>query len=172
MPAQNMNEGNARTIVAYLRSSATVPASTIAGGDAARGRTVFEGKGSCTTCHRAAGAGSRIGPDLTDIGSLRRGVELEKSLLDPGAVVLPQNRFVKVVTKDGTAVTGRLMNQDTFTLQLIDSQDRLRSFALADLRQHGVVTTSSMPSYKDRLTSQELADVVAYLVSLKGSRKP
>jgi putative heme-binding domain-containing protein len=169
MPAQNMNEGNARTIVAYLRSAAAVPASTVAGGDVARGKTVFEGQGNCTTCHRAAGVGSRSGPDLTDVGALRRAVELEKSLLDPGAVVLPQNRFVKVVTKDGTAVTGRLMNQDTFTLQLIDSQDHLRSYRIADLRQHSVVTTSSMPSYKDRLSSQELADVVAYLVSLKGT---
>ena len=103
---------------------------------------------------------------------LRRAVELEKSLADPGAAVLPQNRFVRVVTKDGTTVTGRLMNQDTFTLQMIDSQDRLRSFPVADLRQHSVLTTSSMPSYKDRLNSQERADVIAYLVSLKGARKP
>jgi putative heme-binding domain-containing protein len=172
MPAQNMNEGNARTIVAYLRSAAAVPASTVAGGNAARGKTIFDGKGGCTTCHRAGGAGSRVGPDLSDIGALRRAVELQQSLIDPGAVVLPQNRFVKVVTKDGSTVTGRLMNQDTFTLQLIDAQDRLRSFPIADLRQHSVVTTSSMPSYKDRLSSQEQADVVAYLVSLKGARKP
>jgi len=172
MPAQNLNEGNARTIVAYLRTAAAVPASTVAGGNAVRGKTIFEGKGGCTMCHRAAGTGSRSGPDLSDIGALRRAVELEKSLIDPGAVVLPQNRIARVVTKDGTTVTGRLMNQDTFTLQLIDAQDRLRSFQLADLRQHSVVTTSSMPSYKDRLSSTELADVVAYLVSLKGVRKP
>jgi len=172
MPAQNMNEGNARTIVAYLRASAAVPASAGGGGNAARGKTIFEGKGGCTSCHRAAGTGPRAAPDLSDIGSLRRGVEIEKSIVDPGAVVLPQNRFVKVVTKDGSTVTGRLMNQDTFTLQLIDTQDRLRSFPIADLRQHSVLTTSSMPSYKDKLSSQELADVVAYLVSLKGARKP
>jgi len=171
MPAQNMNEGNARTIVAYLRASAAIPASTIAGGNAARGKTIFEGKGGCTNCHRAAGTGPRAAPDLSDIGSLRRGVEIEKSIIDPSAVILPQNRFVRVVTKDGSTVTGRLMNQDTFTLQLIDTQDRLRSFPIADLRQHSVLTTSSMPSYKDKLSSQELADVVAYLVSLKGARK-
>jgi putative heme-binding domain-containing protein len=172
MPAQNMNEGSARTIVAYLRSAAAVPASTVAGGNAARGKTIFEGKGNCTACHRAAGVGSRSGPDLSDAGALHRAVDLEQSLIDPGAVILPQNRMVRVVTKDGTTITGRLMNQDTFTLQLIDSQDRLRSFPLADLRQHSVITTSSMPSYKDRLNSQERADVVAYLVSLKGGRKP
>lgn len=172
MPAQNMNEGNARTIVAYLRSSAAVPASTTSGGNTVRGKAIFEGKGNCTSCHRAAGSGPHTGPDLSDIGALHRAVDLEQSLVDPGAVVLPQNRVVKLVTKDGTTITGRLMNQDTFTLQLIDSQDRLRTFPVADLRQHSVVTTTSMPSYKDRLSSQELADVVAYLVSLKGARKP
>jgi len=155
-----------------LRSSASVPASTITGGNAARGKTIFEGKGGCTACHRAAGVGSHTGADLSDVGALHRAVDLEQSLIDPGAVILPQNRFVKVVTKDGTTITGRLMNQDTFTLQMIDSQDHLRSFAIADLRQHSVVTTTSMPSYKDRLSSQERADVIAYLVSLKGSRKP
>jgi putative heme-binding domain-containing protein len=172
MPAQNMNEGNARTVVAYLRSSGAVPAAATAGGNAARGKTIFEGKGACTSCHRAAGTGSRSGPDLSDIGALHRAIDLEKSLIDPAAVVLPQHRFVRVVTKDGATITGRLMNQDTFTVQLIDAQDRLRSFPIADLRQHSVVTTSSMPSYKDKLSSQELADVVAYLVSLKGARKP
>jgi putative heme-binding domain-containing protein len=172
MPAQNMNEGTARTIVAYLRSTASAPPSTIAGGDAARGKAVFEGKGGCTACHRAGGAGSRLGPDLSDIGALHRASDLQSSLIDPNAVILPQNRFVKVVTRDGTTVTGRLMNQDTFTIQLIDAQDRLRTYAIADLRQHSVVTTSSMPSYKDRLSSQELSDVIAYLVSLKGARKP
>jgi putative heme-binding domain-containing protein len=170
MPAQNMNEGTARTIVAYLRSSAAVPPGTITGGNAARGKALFEGKGGCTACHRAAGTGSRNGPDLSDIGALHRAVDLQQSLIDPGAVILPQNRVVRVVTRDGTTVTGRLMNQDTFTVQLIDSQDRLRTFPLADLRQHSVVTTSSMPSYKDKLSSQELTDVVTYLVSLKGAR--
>ena len=159
-------------VYALLRTAAAVPASTVAGGNAVRGKAIFEGKGGCTACHRAAGIGSRSGPDLSDVGGLRRAVELEKSLIDPGAVVLPQHRMARVVTKDGTTITGRLMNQDTFTLQLIDAQDRLRSFPLADLRQHSVVTTSSMPSYKDRLSSTELADVVAYLVSLKGVRKP
>ena len=172
MPAQNMNEGTARTIVAYLRSTAAAPPATVTGGDAARGKSIFEGKGGCTGCHRASGTGSRLGGDLSDAGALHRAVDLEKSLLDPGAVVLPQYRFVKVVTRDGSTVTGRLMNQDTFTLQLIDSQDRLRTYVIADLRQHSIVTTSSMPSYRDKLSSQELSDVVAYLVSLKGAKKP
>lgn len=168
MPAQNMNENQARTIVAYLRSGATAPASTLTGGDAARGKALFEGKGGCTACHRASGKGSRVGPDLTDIGMQRRAVEIERSLLDPGAAVLPQYRYAQVTPKNGPAVTGRLLNQDTFTLQMIDSQERLRTFVIADLRDYSVLKDSRMPSYKDKLSRQELADILSYLVSLKG----
>ena len=135
MPAQTgLNENNARTIVAYLRSAAAVPPSTLTGGDTARGKSLFDGKGQCATCHRVMGSGSRMGPDLSDIGMQRRAVELEKSLVDPASGVLPQHRFVQVTLKSGPAVTGRLLNEDTFTLQLIDSQERLRTFVIADLR--------------------------------------
>jgi mono/diheme cytochrome c family protein len=65
-------------------------------------------------------------------------------------------------------VTGRILNQDTFTVQLIDSDQRLRSFARTDLRDFAPLKNSAMPSYKDKLTSPELADLVSYLVSLKG----
>jgi len=172
MPAQTgLNESNARTIVAYLRSAASGPASTLTGGDAVRGKSLFESKGQCATCHRVQGGGSRTGPDLSDIGMQRRAVELEKSLVDPDSGVLPQYRFVQVTPKSGPAITGRLLNQDTFTLQLIDSQEKLRTFVIADLRDYSVLKNSRMPSYKEKLSRQELADMVSYLVSLKGPNK-
>ena len=80
----------------------------------------------------------------------------------------PINRPVELVTADGTQVTGRRLNEDTYTVQLIDSQERLRSFDKEDLLEFTVLTESPMPSYGDSLNSQELADVLAYLVSLKG----
>ena len=45
--------------------------------------------------------------------------------------------------------------------------ERLLSLTKADLREYAVLTTSPMPSYKD-LTADELADLIAYLLSLKG----
>jgi putative heme-binding domain-containing protein len=168
MPSQNMNESAARTIVAYLRSIPAMPASSLASGNAARGKTVFEGKGQCLTCHRVRDSGSRLGPDLTDIGMLRRAIDLEKSLVEPDGTVLPQHRFVRVVTRNGTTVTGRILNQDTFTVQVMDERQRLLSFPRSDLREITFLRTSPMPSYRDRLTAQELADLVAYLISLKG----
>jgi len=167
MTSSNITEPNALIIVAYLRSMATA-AGTIASGDAARGKTIFEGKGTCTSCHRVLGSGSRIGPDLSQIGGARRVVELQRSLVDPDAEIVPANRMLKLVTRDGATVTGRLLNQDAFTLQLLDSKEQLRSFSKSNLREFSFVANSAMPSYKDKLSSQELADLVSYLASLKG----
>lgn len=167
MPPVNMSETQAARIVAYLRSVAASKRSVGAAGDAARGRSLFEGKGQCATCHRVEGVGGRLGPELSRIGQVRRAAELEQSVLDPAAEVLPANRFYRVVTRDGATVTGRLLNHDTFTVQVLDSTEQLRSFAKADLREHGFVV-SPMPSAKGTLTPQDVSDVVSYLVSLKG----
>jgi putative heme-binding domain-containing protein len=172
MPASNFSEQQAARVVAYLRSLAASRRSGSAAGDAARGRAIFEGKGGCTNCHRVNGSGSRVGPDLSSVGQLRRASELEASLLDPDAEIQASNRSYRVVTRDGTTVTGRLLNLDTFTVQLLDSNERLRSFVKSDLREHGFVDKSPMPPYREKLDRQELADVVSYLVSLKGRINP
>jgi hypothetical protein len=93
-------------------------------------------------------------------------------LVEPDTEVLGGNRFYRVVTKDGVTTTGRLLNLDTFTIQLLDSKEQLRSFVKSDLRDHGFVEKSPMPSFKDKLDAQELADVVNYLVSLKARVNP
>jgi putative heme-binding domain-containing protein len=96
---------------------------------------------------------------------------LETSIIDPDADVTPANRLVRIVTKDGKSVTGRLLNHDNFTVQFIDPEGKLRSYMKADLRESTVLTKGLMPSYKDRFSSQEVADVVAYLATLKGPGK-
>jgi len=155
-------------------------------GDVARGKTLFEGKGQCLNCHRVNGNGSRMGPDLSEMGVAQRAggpgppletvaagnaAALERAILDPDAEVAPANRFVHAVTKDGLTVTGRLLNRDNFTVQLIDTDGRLRAFTIAELREFALVTKSQMPSYKDKLSVQEVADLVSYLLSLKGLGK-
>jgi hypothetical protein len=73
-----------------------------------------------------------------------------------------------VVTRDGATINGRLLNQDTFTLQLLDAQERLLLLEKSNLRESGVLKTSPMPPYRDKLSEQELADLVGYLASLRG----
>ena len=82
--------------------------------------------------------------------------------------MMPINRPVRAVTRDGTVINGRRLNEDTYTVQLIDDRERLLSLNKADLREYTILTTSPMPSYKDTLSADELADLLAYLLSLKG----
>jgi putative heme-binding domain-containing protein len=168
MPASDMPVAQAEQIIAYLRSVAATKRSVSTAGNLERGKVVFDGKGACATCHRVNGAGARLGPDLSNVGQLRQAVELETSVVDPGREILATNRTYRVVTKDGATVTGRLLNLDSFTVQMLDSKEQLRSFEKSGLRDYGIVDVSPMPSYKDKLNAQELADVVSYLVSLKG----
>ncbi|MGB6941599.1 MAG: hypothetical protein WBE37_04255, partial [Bryobacteraceae bacterium] len=106
--------------------------------------------------------------DLSDVGSERRAVEIEQSVLDPDAEILPQNRSYRVTTKSGETITGRLLNIDTFTVLLMDSKERLLAFPKASLQEWAFIDKSPMPSYRNKLSSQEVGDLVAYLVSLKG----
>lgn len=137
-------------------------------GNVTAGAATVAGKGDCQSCHRIFGKGSRLGPDLTDIGSLRSPEQLEKSLLDPNAEILPENRFYRVVTRDGTTIMGRLLNLDTFQVMMLDPKEQLRTFTKSDLREHGFAAGSIMPSFQSTLSRQELADVIAYLLTLKG----
>jgi putative heme-binding domain-containing protein len=136
-------------------------------GDVARGKAIFEGKGGCQSCHRIGATGSTYGPDLSEIGTPRQPANLEKSLLDPDAEIATNQRTYRVVTKAGAAVVGRLVNLDTFTVQLFLPQEKYQTFEKSDLREFGFVEKSPMPSFKGRLSPQEVADVVAYLSSLK-----
>jgi len=136
-------------------------------GDATRGKAIFEGKGGCLNCHRINNTGSTYGPDLSEIGTPRQPAQLEKSILDPDAEIAAAQRTYRVVTKAGETVTGRLVNLDTFTVQIFERTEKYRSFQKSDLREWAFVDKSPMPSFKDRLTGTEVADVVAYLSSLK-----
>jgi len=169
MTANKMTESQAYMIVAYLHFLAESGSKNTSTGDAARGKVVFEGKGGCLACHRVMGRGSRLGPDLSEIGSLRRSVDLETSILNPDAAVAASNRFVRVVTNTGATITGRLLNQDTFGVALIDPQENLRSFDKSDLREFTFLDHSPMPSFRGKLTDENLSDLVSYLTTLRGA---
>jgi putative heme-binding domain-containing protein len=170
MPPGRYNTAELGGLVAYVRSMKEFDAAGADAGDASRGETIFEEKGNCTSCHRVNGKGSRVAPDLSDIGAVRAPDALRRSMIDPTASMLPLNRSVRAVTRDGKVITGRRLNEDTYSVQLIDSEERLIGLSKADLREYTISTTSAMPSYKDKLSGAELDDLVAYLRKLKGSK--
>ncbi|HEY5082985.1 MAG TPA: c-type cytochrome, partial [Rhizomicrobium sp.] len=152
----------------FVRSGLDQSGVTFRLADAARGKAIYDGKGGCAACHLVAGVGARTAPDLTDIGFIRRPGQIVTSLTDPDKATQPINRPITIITKDGRTITGRRYDEDTFTVQLIDSQERMLSIQKADIRQYDVGQHSPMPSFRGKLSDDELADLLAYLVSLKG----
>jgi putative heme-binding domain-containing protein len=191
MPAHSFSTPQALSVVAYMRSMVGVtpgasPAATggtgrganaAAGGVPARGKEIFAGKGGCVTCHMAEGVGGTSGPNLSAAGVGRGGrggppqptdpAVLERSILDPNADIAVNYRTFQVTPATGAPVKGRLLNQDTFSVQMLDEANNLRAFIKADVKETGFLP-SPMPSYRGRLTPQELADVISYLLTLKG----
>ncbi len=108
------------------------------------------------------------GPDLSDIGAVRSAGSLQRSLTDPVSQMMPINRPIRAVTPDGKVINGRRLNEDTYTVQLIDDHEQLVSLTKTDLREYVIQTTTPMPSFKSTLSADELADVMTYLLSLKG----
>lgn len=168
MPAFTFDPVELTGLVSYLRNMNTFDPGSSKAGNATRGHGVVDGKGACLSCHRINNVGSRKAPDLTDIGAVRSAGSLERSLRDPSSQMMPINRPVRIVTRDGKVITGRRLNEDTYTVQIADEDGRLLSLVKSDLREFTVSPRSTMPSYEKELTSEEIADVVSYLLSLKG----
>ena len=137
-------------------------------GNAARGKAVYDGMGGCAACHRVHGNGSRAAPDLSDIGAVRAASEIRRSILEPTMAMQPINRPVRIVTRDGRTILGRRLNEDTYSVQLIDREERLISLLKADISEFELGQTSEMPSYAGKLDEDEVDDLVAYLLTLKG----
>jgi len=168
MPAFKLDPVELTGLVAYLRNMNTFDSGSAKPGDQGRGRSIVEGKGACLSCHRIDNVGSRKAPDLSDVGAIRSAGSLERSLRDPSSQMMPINRPVRIVTRDGRVINGRRLNEDTYTVQISDEEGRLHSLVKSDLREFTVSTASTMPSYEKELSSSEIADVVSYLLSLKG----
>ena len=168
MQAFKFDSGEIAGIIAYLRNMNSFDRGSIKPGDAGRGRAVVESKGACLTCHRVGMQGSRVAPDLSDVGATRSAGSLLRSLTEPTTQMMPINRPVRAVTKDGAVINGRRLNEDTYSVQLIDEHEKLVSLVKSDLREYTIATVSPMPSFRGRLSEAEIADTVAYLLTLKG----
>jgi len=168
--AMEMRGGrNLWILVSAVACGFTLPAMQLPeSGDSVKGKALVASHG-CLGCHRISDTGSRVGPNLSEIGARRTPERLQRSIVAPDEEVLAENRFVEVVLKDGSAVRGKLLNHDAMSVQLLDMKEHLRSFRTAEVRGYTILTKALMPSFDAKLSPQELADIVAYLSSLKGT---
>lgn len=167
MPSFDLSGAELNGIIAYIRAGFDPSGVAVRVGDPVRGQAIFQGEGRCVGCHRVNGVGGRrLAPDLGEIGITRTAAALQRTILDPNAALLPIHRPIRAVTRGGETVRGRRLNEDTYTVQLIDSDGQLRSLVKADLAEYEVTTTATMRPTS--LTADQVADVIGYLLTLRG----
>lgn len=166
---ERMNNNTIWRVVAYLRSVARRETPVLTG-DASRGKAVYQGKGGCAGCHRIAGAGGRLGPNLSRIGRTLSFARLREALVEPDKNIAKGFDTITVVERDGETVRGRRMNIDNFSVQLMDLREEIHSYLRDEARSVERETESLMPSYEGILSGSEIDDLLAYLVSLRGDK--
>ena len=169
MPGNAMSARETWQVVAFVRTLGRVKREPPAG-DAARGARVY-GTAGCAACHTIRGRGGPFGPDLTDIGARSSPAYLRRSIVDPQADVPVGFRQVLAVTREGRRITGVRVNEDPFSIQFRDAGGTLHSFFKEELAELATDDgRTAMPTFRDRLEPAALDDLVAYLVSLEGTR--
>jgi putative heme-binding domain-containing protein len=172
-----MTEEEIWQVISYIRSvQAKAPAQTV--GNASHGKELFYGSAACSTCHMIQGKGGRLGPDLSTTGSARSTDYLVESVRNPSRRLAQgiseamkefsqEYETVTVVTADGTKFMGVVLNEDHFTLQMMDTREQLHLFEKDKLRSLEKSRESLMPAYDQKMLSdKDLQDVVAYLLAV------
>ena len=176
-----MTEEEIWQVVSYIRS-VQVKSSPQATGNAVRGKDLFSGSAACITCHMMEGKGGRLGPDLTATSSARSVDYIVDSVRNPShrlaqGLTEAMKEFsqeyetVNVVDERGHKFQGVVLNEDNFTLQMIDTREQIHLFEKEKLRSLDKSRESLMPKYDEKMLPEEdLQDIVAYLLS-QGSSK-
>jgi len=181
MPANALEDSEIRAIISFLRSLSP-PKNPVAMGDSTQGREIFNGKAGCADCHMVLGHGGVLGPDLSRVGASRSVAYLIDSIRQPNkdlstGITDPNNHYglalvydtVTVVNADGTKLTGVAKNEDTYSVQLISTDQKLHLLLKKDVREVTHERRSLMPPYsEDALDGPQLQNLIAYLETLRG----
>ena len=167
MPASNRPDHELLQIIAYLRNMNAVPAAPLLpAGNIANGEQLFSKQ--CLNCHRVAGKGGRLGPDLSRIGAARTQEALVREIRTPHEWIPPAYETVTVVTKDGQKVRGVKKNEDAFSIQVMDMRERIQGYLKSNV-EVAYDKSSLMPAFDSkRLSDGDLSDLVGYLTTLRG----
>jgi cytochrome c oxidase cbb3-type subunit III len=164
-------------IITYIRSQ-EVKAPVNAAGSAAHGKQLFFGDANCSLCHMVEGKGGRLGPELTGVGGSRTRDSIIDSVRNPSRRLawgltestkeFPQEyESVTVVTADGKQIKGVTLNEDSFSVQIMDAGEHIYLLDKSRLRSFQKSRESMMPKYDtDVLSDKELEDIVAFLISV------
>jgi putative heme-binding domain-containing protein len=164
-------------VITYLRS-VQVRTPEQPPGNAMHGKELFYGDANCSGCHMVEGRGGRLGPDLTGVGGARTADYIVDSVRNPSRRLaqglsevtkeFPQEyETVTVVTLNGDEIKGVTLNEDSFSVQVMDFSEQLHFFEKNKLRSFKKSRRSLMPAYNtSSLSDKDLQDIAAYLISV------
>jgi cytochrome c oxidase cbb3-type subunit III len=162
-----LQEPDTWKVLMYIRTL-SVPPPAAPHGNAENGERIFRAR--CASCHKVNGAGGVLGPDLSRIGIARTPAALTRQIR--GAVEDFRTGYepVTVTTAEGRTVRGTRKNEDLFSVQVMDSTERLQGYVKSDVKAVTPEKRSLMPAYGvDQLNEKDLADLISYLWTLRGS---
>ena len=168
MPANpRILDPEAWQILAYLRTLAVPAPTDPPRGNAQNGERVF--RANCAVCHRVNDGGGRLGPDLSRVGvarsrevillRIRRGLEEFRAGFEP----------VTLTPQTGQPIHGVKKNEDLFSVQIMDTRERIQGYEKDTMKSVQNDTKSAMPIFgPDRLSDSDLDDLLRYLQTLRG----
>ncbi len=139
-------------------------------GKPGRGRELFADlKGlACIKCHKVAGQGGSVGPDLSGVGAKYKPDELVESVLYPSAKIFSGYEPVVVATSDGRVLTGIVKGDDERGLVLQDAEDQSVTIPKDQVEERRASDVSLMPNgLAEGLSKEDFADLIAYLATLR-----
>ena len=175
-----MTEQEIWQVITYIRS--VEKTGTTLTGNASHGRELFYGNAACSTCHMVQGKGGRLGPDLSGVATARSTSYLVESLRNPSKRLAQgiseamkefstEYETVNVETAEGTKYQGTLLNEDSFTVQFLDTREQVHSFDKASLKSLQISRESLMPAYDEKmLPEKDLQDLLAFLFQQGGAK--
>jgi putative heme-binding domain-containing protein len=168
MPANpRMFDQEGWQILAYLRTLAASAPNDPPKGNAENGQRIF--RANCAGCHKANGTGGRLGPDLSRVGTARTRDMMVRQIRGATEDFRPGYEPVTVTPADGQAIHGVKKNEDLFSVQIMDSRERIQGYEKDAVKSVADDTKSAMPVYGlDRLNEGDLDDVIRYLQTLRG----
>jgi len=168
MPSfRHLGRSEVQEMVDYLRVLQGKGVATSLAGNPQKGKAIFFGKAACSSCHTVAGQDGFVGSDLSTYARGLTTAEVRKAITEPA----PSTGRVKTVTAttlDGQRLSGVIRNEDNFSIQIQDAEGAFHFRLKSDLEKLDYKPLPPMPAdYEQRLSRQELDDLVGYLQSIK-----
>jgi putative heme-binding domain-containing protein len=149
-------------------AAAEIAGTRLTGRDFTRGKGLFTTVG-CAGCHRLAGEGGLIGPDLTGVGQRFTTRDLLEAIIEPSRSISDQYRMVMIQTKDGHSYSGRILSRDADSTRI--ATNLMRPSQTTSVSQDVIVSERALPvsvmpsGLVDALNEDELLDLVAFVTS-------